>query len=56
MRVNRKNELWRFCKKTEEEFIEKLDNIFIETLMFYFINDFQRENKIKGKISLVYQK
>ncbi|MBO0329740.1 hypothetical protein [[Muricauda] lutisoli] len=49
-------ELWRICVESEEEFIEKLDDIFIETLMFDFINDFQRENTIKGKIHVLLQK
>ncbi len=51
----KKNELWRICIETEEQFIEELDNIFIETLMFDFINEYHRKNTIKGKINILLQ-
>lgn len=53
--LTEKGELWRICVETEEEFIDKLDDIYIESLLFDFINEFQRENTIKAKIHILLQ-
>lgn len=53
--LTEKNELWRICVDTEKEFIEKLDDILIDSLVFDYINDFHRENSVKGQIHILLQ-
>lgn len=54
--LTEKGELWRLCVETEEQFIDELNGIYVNSLVSDYFNVFHKESQTEGGINLLLQK